>query len=239
MTTKKFNKGNTLIIAHRGLSGIEVENTASAFVAAANRSYYGIEMDIHLSADGNFIINHDDNFERVAGVKRKICDMTLDEIKQVVLFDKDGTKNRHDLHPTTLECYLGIVTKYEKHAVIELKSDFSDSDILRIIDTVRGFSYLDSTTFISFNYENLVKVRKILPNQSAQYLIWHLTDEEIERLSKAKMDADVWCVELTREQIEKAHAHGIKVNCWTVNEIPEGEKFASWGIDFITTNILE
>lgn len=239
MDTLKLDKGKARLIAHRGLSGLEVENTCSAFVASGNRSYYGIEMDIHLSADGHFIINHDDNFERVAGVGKKICDMTLDEIKQIVLFDKDGTKNRHDLHPTTLECYLGIVTRYQKHAVIELKSDFSDKDILRIIDTVRGFSYLDNTTFISFNYENLVKVRKVLPSQSAQYLIWHLTDEEIARLERDKLDADVWCMELTKEQIDRAHARGIKVNCWTVNEIPEGEKFVSWGIDFITTNILE
>ena len=82
-------------------------------------------------------------------------------------------------------------------------------------------------------------MRKALPNQPCQYLFWKLTDEEIERLVKDKIDADVWCKELTEEQIAKAHAKGIKVNCWTVNEKEEGEKLVSWGIDFITTNILE
>ena len=43
MNTIKFEKGNVGVVAHRGLSGIERENTASAFVAAGNRSYYGIE----------------------------------------------------------------------------------------------------------------------------------------------------------------------------------------------------
>ena len=66
-----------------------------------------------------------------------------------------------------------------------------------------------------------------------------LTDEEIERLVRDKMDADVWCIELKEEQIKKAQARGLKVNCWTVNEKENGEKFASWGIDFITSNILE
>ena len=79
----------------------------------------------------------------------------------------------------------------------------------------------------------------MLPNQSCQYLFWKLTDEEIDKLAKAKIDADVWCIELTEEQIKKAHSRGLKVNCWTVNEIENGEKFANWGIDFITTNILE
>ena len=43
MNTIKLNKGNVRVVAHRGLSGIERENTNAAFVAAANRSYYGIE----------------------------------------------------------------------------------------------------------------------------------------------------------------------------------------------------
>ena len=42
MNTKKFDNRNTLVVAHRGVSGLERENTASAFVAAGNRSYFGV-----------------------------------------------------------------------------------------------------------------------------------------------------------------------------------------------------
>ena len=78
-----------------------------------------------------------------------------------------------------------------------------------------------------------------MPKQSAQYLFWKITDEEIERLKRDKIDIDVWCVELTQEQIEKAHAAGLTVNCWTVDNPEQAEKLVSWGIDYITTNILE
>ena len=61
MNTIKFEKGNTLVVAHRGLSGIEPENTNAAFIAAGNRSYYGIETDIYKTADGKFVVNHDGN----------------------------------------------------------------------------------------------------------------------------------------------------------------------------------
>ena len=67
MNTIKFNKKDTLIIAHRGLSGIEKENTNAAFVAAGNRSYYGIETDIHVGYDGEFIVIHDSRTGRVSG----------------------------------------------------------------------------------------------------------------------------------------------------------------------------
>jgi glycerophosphoryl diester phosphodiesterase len=239
MNTIKFDKKNTLVIAHRGLSGLEKENTNAAFVAAGNRSYYGIETDIHKTKDGHFVINHDDNFKRVAGEEIIIEQATLEEIQNLVLYDVDNQKSRIDLRPTTLQNYLSICKKYEKHSILELKSNFTDEDIAKIIDIIKSYDYLENVTFIAFNYENLLKVRKILPNQSCQYLFWKLTDEEISRLVKDKIDADVWCIELTEEQIKKAHKAGLKVNCWTVNEKENGEKFASWGIDFITSNILE
>ena len=239
MDTIKFDKKETRVIAHRGLSGLEKENTNSAFVAAGNRSYYGIETDIHKTKDGHFVINHDGDFNRVAGENVVIENSTLEEIQKVVLFDVDGTKNRADLRPTTLQNYISICKKYEKHSIIELKAKFTDEDIKNIIEIIKSYDHLDNVTFISFEYENLLKVRKVLPEQSCQYLFWKLSDEEIDRLVKDKMDADVWCIELTEEQIKRAHPRGLKVNCWTVNEKENGEKFASWGIDFITSNILE
>ena len=239
MNTIKFDKKSTLVIAHRGLSGLEKENTNAAFVAAGNRSYYGIETDIHKTKDGHFVINHDGDFKRVANDETVIENSTLEEIQKIVLLDEGKGKHRQDLRPTLLENYLDICKKYEKHSVLELKSDFTDEDIAKIIEIIKSYDYLENVTFIAFNYENLLKVRKILPNQPCQYLIWKLTDEEIERLAKDRIDADVWCIELTEEQIAKAHKAGLKVNCWTVNEKENGEKFASWGIDFITSNILE
>lgn len=239
MNTRKFNKKSTRVIAHRGLSGIEVENTCSAFVAAGNRSYYGIETDIHRTADGRFIVGHDDNLKRIAGEEIYLEKASLKVLQSVVLYDKDGTKGREDLRPCTLENYLGIVKKYEKHAILELKSDFTDEEIQKIIDIVKSYDYLENTTFISFIYENLAKVKNILPSQSAQYLFWKVTDEEIERLVRDKIDVDVWCKELTKEQIDACHRAGLEVNCWTVDEILDGERLANWGIDYITSNILE
>lgn len=239
MDTIKFEKKNTRVVAHRGLSGIEVENTNSAFVAAGNRSHWGIETDIYKTADGKFVIGHDDNYKRLSGEEIFLEKETLERLRQVVFFDKDGTKNRVDLRPATLENYLSIVKKYEKHAVLELKSNFTDEEIARIIEIIKEYDYLDNLTFISFNYDNLLRVRKILPNQSAQYLFWKITDAEIERLVRDKIDVDVWVVELTKEQIEACHRAGLKVNCWTVDDPKKAEELDSWGIDIITSNILE
>ncbi len=239
MNTIKIDKKQVKLIAHRGLSGIEVENTNAAFVAAGNRSYYGIETDIHRTSDGNFVIGHDDNYKRIAGEEIFLGQNTLSALQEVIFFDKDGKKDRVDLRPSHLENYLKIVKKYEKHAILELKSDFSDEEISKIVEIVKSYDYLENTTFISFIYDNLAKIKKLLPNQSAQYLFWKVTDEEINRLVRDKIDVDVWCRELTREQIEACHKAGLTVNCWTVDTIEEADKLIEWGIDYITTNILE
>lgn len=51
MNTISIQHGGAQMIAHRGVCGIECENTAAAFVAAGNRSYFGIETDVHRTAD--------------------------------------------------------------------------------------------------------------------------------------------------------------------------------------------
>ena len=94
-------------------------------------------------------------------------------------------------------------------------------------------------TFIAFGFENLVKLRKILPNQSAQFLFSEVTDEIIENVKKYNLDVDVYFKALTEENVKAFHDAGIVVNCWTVNGRDDGERLASWGVDYITTNILE
>ena len=239
MNTVKIEKKTTLMVAHRGLSGIETENTNSAFVAAGNRTYFGIETDIHRTSDGRFVINHDEHLKRVADVDYNVEENPLADTQKIVLKDIDGTKERLDLIPTYLENYLAICKKYEKHCVLELKSDFTDEEIGKIIEIIRGLEYLQHVTFISFEYGNLVKLRKILPTQSAQYLFSAVTDEVIEMVKAQKLDVDVYFKALTEENVKAFHDLGMVVNCWTVNAVEDGERLSAWGVDYITTNILE
>lgn len=237
--TIKFNKRNTLVVAHRGLSGIELENTNAAFVAAGNRSYYGIETDIHRTADGKFVVCHDFDLKRIAGDDIEVEKSTLEELQNIILTDNNGEKSRADLRLSTLENYISICKKYEKHCVLELKSEFTDGETARFIEIIKQYDYLDKVTFISFHYENLLKIRAILPEQSVQYLFVKLTDEIIEMLKNAKIDVDVYFESLSREAIEKMHAAGLKVNTWTVDSKENAELYAEWGVDYITSNILE
>lgn len=239
MNTIKFNKGNVQIVAHRGLSGLEKENTNAAFVAAGNRSYFGIETDVRKTSDGYYILNHDAHFKRVAGENLVIAESSLALVQSVVLKDVDDTKSRADLRPGTLQNYISICKKYEKTCVLELKEQLTCEDLMEIIEIIKGFDYLEQVVFISFEYENLLMLRKLLPHQSAQFLDFTLDEALIEKAAADKLDLDIRFTALTPELIQKAHAAGLKVNCWTVNTKEDGERMAAWGVDYITTNILE
>ena len=97
MDTIKINSGKTLMVAHRGMSGIEKENTFAAFVAAGNRNHYGIETDVHVTVDGKFVCIHDDTTGRVAIDNLVVEESTFDTLRNLLLTDVDGKKGRTDL----------------------------------------------------------------------------------------------------------------------------------------------
>ena len=239
MNTIKFDNKNTRVTAHRGLSGLERENTASAFVAAGNRNYFGIETDIWRTSDGHFVVNHDGRADRVGGVRVDMEQAPWELLREVVLYDTDGTKDRYDLRLPSLQNYITICKKYEKICVLELKSVFTDEETAAFIEIIKNYDYLDHVIFISFHYEDLLNVRAILPDQPCQYLTGDNSDELIERLVADKLDIDILHTALTEERIQAMHAAGLIVNCWTVDDPARGEELAAWGVDHITSNILE
>ena len=235
-----FDKKGVRMVAHRGLSGVETENTVAAFVAAANRSYYGIETDVHRTIDGKYVCIHDDNTLRVSGVDCKVTAHTYEEVLSVRLFDTEkGTGVRNDLRVPTLADYVSICHRYGKHSVLELKDEFVAKEIEEIIEIVKNAGQLENTTFISFIPSDLIALRKILPSQTAMLLSDTLDEQTKDLLLTYNLDLDILFTALDENGIKWLKSHGKAVNCWTVDKVSDAEKLSELGVDFITTNILE
>lgn len=240
-TLKMNHKGTAQMIAHRGVCGLEKENTAAAFVAAGNRSYFGIETDIHETADGKFIIIHDDNTTRVAGDDYIVEQTDFDTLRSITLFDRKSEVKRADLVLPTLEEYISICKRYEKVAVLELKNEMKAEIVLNIAKTIEEMEYLDSTIFISFALNNLIALKEAYPQQRAQYLVEKIENmtELLAMLKKYSLDIDAKHTCMTEELVEEFHRNGIEVNVWTVNKVEIAERLEEIGVDYITTNIIE
>ena len=223
------------MVAHRGTSGLELENTNSAFVAAGNRSYFGIETDVHRTADGQFILFHDDNTKRVAQDEMIIEKTCYETLRAIRLVDKDGKKGRKDLIMPSLREYIQICKKYEKASVLELKNHFKPEDVYAIIDIIDQEGWLDHTIFISFDLQNMICIRERLPEQKAQFLISDYPDWLVDTLKLHRLDLDIKYTALTKERVEELHAAGIEVNVW----LEDAQRMVEYGVDYITSNIVE
>ena len=242
MNTIKVNKGTTKLIAHRGVSGLEQENTVASFLLASYKTYFGIETDVHVTKDNKFIICHDDNIKRVTGIDKVIEESTYDELKRIRVFDKDGSY-KYNLSLPSLEDYLKICMFTNKTAVLELKNKMKESHIKDILDIIKKYNYLNKMIFISFEIDNLKVLRKLNKDINIQYLSGiednKKKEEVIKYCKELKLDADVYYDNVTKEFIDTCHKNNIKVNVWTVDSKEDAERLINMGVDYITSNILE
>ena len=240
MNTIKFeNKGNIKMIAHRGVSGLERENTCPAFVAAGVKTYWGIETDVHVTLDSKFIIIHDDDLRRVAGLDMKVEGSNFDDLRAVRFTDRDGVTPRNDIFLPTLEEYLSICKKYEKIAVLELKNEMTREDVEGIAAAVCNMGMLENTTFISFSKQNMLYLRDAYPNATAQFLSSKTDEATAAFILENNLDADIYYKAMTKEFVDLMHANGRVVNVWTVDTLEAAEQMLEFGVDQITSNILE
>ena len=239
-TVKLENKHQTKMIAHRGCSGIERENTLPAFVAAGNRSYFGIETDVHRTIDGKYILFHDKTTARLAIDDLEIEKSTFDTLRRLTLLNKySGEKDRADLVVPSLSEYLAICRHYEKTAVLDM-GIHNSLDLDEICEIIEQANCLDNVLFLSGDFDRLIYLRDKYPNMPLQFLTYtKLPENWLNTLKEHKLDLDICYKGLTKELLDLCHENGIKVNVWTVDDKDLAEELAAWGVDMITTNILE
>ncbi|MBR7181993.1 MAG: hypothetical protein IKD28_04335 [Clostridia bacterium] len=241
MDTIRVNSGGVKMVAHRGVSSLERENTTPAFVAAGNRSYYGVETDVHVTKDGKFVIIHNETTKEVSLGANCINVEENDyaAVADIILPDLDGSTIRQDIRIPLLCEYVHICKKYGKKCVLELKNHFQYDDIVKMIAEIEALDYLDGMIYISFDYENCTNLRKLLPNAEIQWLTGGDPRPMIDKLVEDKLDLDVHYMQLDKELIDLLHSKGITINCWTCDNAKDARNLIMWGVDYITSNCLE
>lgn len=124
------NSTDTLLFAHRGITLGYPENSREAILAAKKKGYKALEVDVRKSADGEFVLFHDENCSRLLGIDTAISQLTLQEIKQFnLIMDKDTTRSK----VMTLD---ELLTEFRNDFIIyyDLKLKyFTDADELVLI----------------------------------------------------------------------------------------------------------
>jgi len=141
------------LIAHRGHTKYAPENTKEAVLAALDSSsIIGVEFDVRMTKDKQFVLSHDDSLKRVFKVNKKVSKLTLDEIKEI---------EYHGFSIPTLESVLKEV-RTNKLLLIEMKikGDNYQDYVNRFYQIIKRYSYLNIIV-ISFNGEALDYLSKL------------------------------------------------------------------------------
>ena len=228
---------NIKMIAHMGYHEECMSNTVEAFIAAGERSYYGIESDVRITADGQFVMFHDASITDAEGNTYVIRETKLEDIKDIRLLD-NGVATEYKL--PLLEDYIKVCKDYGKTPILELKDTHTTEELELLISAIDSVGYLAETVFISFSWDNCVRVRELLPDNTVMYLTEkNFKESLIDQLVEYNIDLNINRKCFYKPHVEKLHLNGIKVATFTCDDAKETEKLISWGVDFVTTNVLE
>jgi glycerophosphoryl diester phosphodiesterase len=220
-----------LVIAHRGASGQLAENTLPAYELAIEQRADMIEIDLHRTRDGATVIAHDEELSGLGG-KGEIAAATLAEVRAL---DAGGGERVPTLDevldrfgeriPFNLELKRGSSATYEG---LERAA----------LDAVRERGLLEQTLFSSFFDPVLERLRALAPEARLARLFSPRDPERpLERARAVGAEAiNPWRGLLQPELIEAAHAEGLAVYVFTVDEEQEMRSLLDLGVDGIFTN---
>lgn len=227
------------MVGHRGCAGLQTENTLKAFEEGGKRTYCGLECDIQSTKDKILVISHDETLNRVGHVDLRINQHTYQEIEQVSFIDKETGLINPLMHAPLFSDYLKVCKKYHKIPVVELKETLENEDIIEAIKEVKEAGLIDRVIFISFYPGYLTKVREMLPKVEIELLSQVFTDGIFDLCVQFGFGIDADYHVMTSDIIKRYHDAGLKVNVYTVDHKEDAERLISYGIDFVTSNIVE
>lgn len=238
----------TMVVAHRGASAQAPENTLEAFRRGVEAGADAIELDVHLSADGQLAVIHDETLERTTDWVGRVAEQTMDEIRRAdagATFSPQGTAGfpfagqglRVPSLPEVIAWLPGGIC-----LVVEIKARAAAD---AVVEALRD-SDLDlgsRVAVISFDEAAIERVRELDPETRTGYLL--VPGQPIE-------PALVWATERghrgvfpwegdlgldPQPLIARAAAFGREIGCYVVNEPDRMRHLAACGLWAFVTDV--
>ena len=194
-----------LKIGHRGAKGYKPENTLASFAKAIELNVDAIELDVHLSSDGEIMVIHDETLNRTTTKTGFVSDYSASELKKLGI-------------PTLEE----VILLVNKRCVIniEIKEATATPKVLQLIEKSVNEQHWKYNQFqiSSFNWEALSMVSKI----NSKIAIGVLAEASIEKALAFAIQIKAHSINpyfklLNSENVNLIHSNGFKIYTWTVN----------------------
>jgi len=220
------------LIAHRGDVSKGVENSLEALEAAAKGKAAYAEMDILLTKDHQFVVLHDYNLKRLAGVDKDVKDMTLAEV-QGLKIQQDG----HTSHITSFEEYVKRAKELKMKLLVELKPHGTEPEnyVDLFVQKMRDLGIEKDYPAMSLDLSVMEKVEKKAPEIKTGYVI----PIQFGRFENNLVD--FFAIEdfsYQEELVTQAHEMKKELYVWTINDKQKLTKYLQQPIDGLITDEL-
>ncbi|MGA5440155.1 glycerophosphodiester phosphodiesterase [Streptomyces griseoincarnatus] len=217
---------NFLTIGHRGVMGVEPENTLRSFVAAQEAGLDVIELDLHLSKDGALVVMHDARVDRTTDGTGAIAEKTFDELRAL-------DAGRGERIPLFTEVLDTVRTP--------LQAEIKDVRAARALAEVmndRGLA--DRVEVASFHDEAIAEIRRLVPGVRTALVAGRYGTDVVDRAVAA--GASRLCLNIRRitlEVVEHARKADLSVFGWVVNTQDHLRLVRALELDGATTDYPE
>ncbi|HLC20904.1 MAG TPA: glycerophosphodiester phosphodiesterase [Candidatus Methylomirabilis sp.] len=227
----------TLNIAHRGASALAPENTMAAFDKALELGADALELDLHVSRDGELVVIHDDTLDRTTDGHGLVYERSLEELKRLDAgrwFGEGFAGQRIPMLDEVLDRYAGKVP-----LALEVKagSAFFPGIEEKVVSALRRRSAIGQTVVASFDHHALQRVKEIEPTlRTAALLVGRPVSVSAiagpVRAEAMALEASL----VTKTEVEACRAAGLQLVVWVVNEPALMRLFIGLGVDGIITD---
>ncbi len=234
----------TKIYCHRGYSGLYPENTMLAFEKGIETGADGMEMDVHLTKDGEVVVFHDERLERVTDGTGFLRDHTLKELKKLDASGRFRGQVPAQRIPT-LEEYLSLIAPTGMMTNIEFKTEMFEYPGLeeKVLELVSKFGLADKMIFSSFHCDTVLRLKKLAPHIPCGLL----QQNKMKAPGAGRIVRDLGLeayhpmfVQLLRAGVLRdAKEQGLQVNTYTPNHSLFLRCLLRQGVDGIITNFPE
>ncbi len=230
------------IIGHRGYHARYPENTLVAFQAAIEAGAAMIELDVMLSRDRKVVVIHDATVDRTTPEKGSVAALTLAQLQQLDAgswFDEQYANQRIPALDEVLDMVDGRV-----YLNIEIKSNSyelhhpPDAIEKQVVETLRQKNLLNTSMISSFDVDILEQVAMMTNKPAIGFIskkpATAKTVRMCTRLNAFSWHPNHWVV--TRKQVERMHAAGIKVFPYNVDTLANFTRMRNMKVDGVITN---
>ncbi|MEE2678745.1 MAG: glycerophosphodiester phosphodiesterase [Myxococcota bacterium] len=220
-----------LVIAHRGASAERPENTLPAYALAVEQRADMIEIDLHRTRDEAIVVVHDEDLRGLGGAGA-IEDALLADVK--ALDAGDGAEV-----PTLDEVLDGFADRIPFNLEIKcgVRGPYAGLEAA-VLAEVRRREILEKTLFSCFDVSVLARLRALEPGARIALLLSPRdAARPLERARSVAAEAlNPWEGMVTPELVRAAHAEGLAVYPYTVDDPDRMRRLLEWGVDGIFTN---